>query len=476
MSVQQTNPHAPTDIRLGPWAASPAAPAPTRSHLAEVLAALSHALDLTEGQPVGHSIRSCLIAMRIAREIDLDAPSRSALYYAMLLKDAGCSSNAARIATLFGADDRLVKPRMKIVDWHDGVRLAVETFRSTALGGSTVDRVRHFLGIAKASNTTRDLIQIRCDRGAEIARRLGFPDAAANAIRSLDEHWNGRGYPDGLRREAIPLLSRIANIAQTVEVVLASAGASEALAIVRQRRGSWFDPTLADLVLGWRGDTTWWQSVHNPDAITAVVESEPYDQVRMVTGDELEGIARAFADIIDAKSPYTYRHSTRVADLARGIAAEAGLDDTAQHRLFRAGLLHDIGKLGISSRILDKPGALTPEERKAIEQHPLHSWEILSHVSAFAELAPVAAAHHEKLDGSGYPWGLRGDQLDFPSRILAVADIYEALTANRPYRAGMSRGDALAIIARDRGNRLCSVAIDALDAHSLALAELPTEL
>ena len=124
---------------------------------------------LTEGQPVGHSIRSCLIAMRIARELDLDAPTRSALYYAMLLKDAGCSSNAARIATLFGADDRLVKPRMKIVDWHHGLRLAVETFRSAALGGSLGDRVRRFLGIAGASNTARDLIQIRCDRGAEIA-------------------------------------------------------------------------------------------------------------------------------------------------------------------------------------------------------------------------------------------------------------------------------------------------------------------
>jgi putative nucleotidyltransferase with HDIG domain len=349
-------------------------------------------------------------------------------------------------------------------------------FRNAALGGSLGDRVRHFLGISRASNTTRDLIQIRCDRGAEIARQLGFPDATADAIRSLDEHWNGRGYPDGLAGDAIPLLSRVANIAQTLEVVGAANGIDAALAIVRQRRGTWFDPSLVKLVLTWRHDAAWWGSVHNPDSIAAVVDSEPFDRVRMVTGGELEGVARAFADIIDAKSPYTFRHSTRVADLARGIAAEAGLDATAQHRLFRAGLLHDIGKLGVSSRILDKPGALAPDERQAIERHPLYSWEILSHVSAFAELAPVAASHHEKLDGSGYPWGLRADQLDFPSRILAVSDIYEALTANRPYRKGMSRSEALSIMTRDRGTRLCSVAIDAVDAHSLVLEELPTEL
>jgi hypothetical protein len=120
--------------------------------------------------------------------------------------------------------------------------------------------------------------------------------------------------------------------------------------------------------------------------------------------------------------------------------------------------------------------ALTPDERSAIERHPLYTWEVLSHVSAFAELAGVASSHHEKLDGSGYPWGLTAEQLDFPSRILVVADIYEALTADRPYRAGMSREDALAIINRDRGSKLCANAIDALEAHTLALAELPIEL
>ena len=182
--------------------------------------------------------------------------------------------------------------------------------------------------------------------------------------------------------------------------------------------------------------------------------------------------SRAFADIIDAKSPYTSRHSTRVADIARGVAAVAGLNPTDQDRLFRAGLLHDIRKLGVSSRILDKPAALTPDERRAVERHPLHTWEILSHVSAFAELGPVASAHHEKLDGSGYPWGLAREQLDFPSRILAVADVYEALTADRPYRAGMSREEALEIIARDRRSRLCLNAVEALEAYSLELEGL----
>ncbi|HEY4215949.1 MAG TPA: HD domain-containing phosphohydrolase [Gemmatimonadaceae bacterium] len=433
--------------------------------LSEVLAALSHALDLTEGQPLGHSIRTCLIGMRMASDIGLSPEDRSALYYALLLKDAGCSSNAARMAALFGSDDQYVKPRMKVVDWHHRFSLALHTARNVGAGRGISERVRHFVAIARTEGMTRDLIAVRCERGAAIARQLGFPESTAQAIRSLDEHWCGLGYPEGLAEDRIPLLARIANIAQAVEAFHDTGGVSAALEVVRERRGSWFDPELVDVVLRWEDDSEWWRGLRSANVREQVVVAEPADQVRLADDDELNGVARAFADIIDAKSPYTYCHSSRVAEYARTLAGALGLDADEQRRIYRAGLLHDIGKLGVSNRILDKAGPLTPAEWQQVQQHPKYTLSILSQVSAFGDFAWTAALHHEKLDGSGYSWGLRAKQLDLASRILAVVDIYDAVTTDRPYRGGMDHPSAMQLLVADRETKLCERVVDA--AHTL---------
>jgi HD-GYP domain-containing protein (c-di-GMP phosphodiesterase class II) len=433
-----------------------------RVSLSEVLSALSCAFDLTEGAPAGHTMRACLIGMRIAESVQMDAGERSALYYALLLKDAGCSSNAGRMAALFGADDQEVKPRMKAVDWHRRVRLAVETARTVARGRPLIDRVRHFVAIARSGDTTRNLIQIRCDRGASIALQLGFPPETAETIRSLDEHWCGRGYARGLSGAEIPMLARIANLAQTIEAFHDRGGVDAAHRVVRERSGRWFDPDLARIVLGWRRDDPWWGLLRG-DVTGAVVAAEPSDRVIEVDEEGLDGVSRAFADIIDAKSPYTYRHSTRVAEVARRVAQRCGLDSAEQRRIYRAGLLHDVGKLGVSNLILDKNGPLTQDERERVEQHPRFSLEILQRVSAFSGFALTAALHHEKLDGSGYPWGVKADGLDLPARILGVSDIYDALSSDRPYRAGMDEAAITTILERERGTKLCPVALDALN-------------
>lgn len=433
-----------------------------RVGLAEMLSALSHALDMTEGQPVGHTLRVCMIGMRLADEIGLDQSDREALYYALLLKDAGCSSNAARMAVLFGSPDQGVKYSMKLVDWHDSARLAVHTLRNTGFGKAWWTRASHFLRIARTPGVTRELIAIRCDRGAEIVRQIGFPEATASAVRSLDEHWNGQGYPDGLSGAAIPLLSRIALIAQSVEIFLSAHDSSAALQMVRQRRGTWFDPRLADQILTWHRDRDWWQNLLASNVPERVIASEPGQEPQVVDADGLDRIALAFAEIIDAKSPFTFRHSTNVAEYARAVAGAMGFDPVQLRRIYRAGLLHDIGKLGISNRILDKNGPLTPEERMEIERHPVYSWEILRRVTAFHDFAGPAVLHHEKLDGSGYPWRRSADQLEPAARILAVVDIFEALTADRPYRAGMPPDHALALLREQAGVQLCPVAVAAL--------------
>ena len=473
----------PDAVQSPPVASSPSSPSSdrvptpppaTQVALAEVLAALSRALDLTEGQPMGHSVRSCVIGMRLGQSAGLGEEALAALYYALLLKDAGCSSNAARMAALFGSDDNVVKPAMKVVDWDDRMRLAVETWRATGLDASMWAKVQHFVTIARQENMTKEIIAARCERGAEIARRLGFPLETIEAIHSLDEHWNGNGYPDGLRADEIPLLSRILNLAQTVEVFAARDGVERALAVVRARRGRWFDPRLADEVLRWRNDRAWWTGVHAPDVQDEVLSLEPARQARLVDDLGLDQVAQAFADIIDAKTPYTYRHSSNVSMYAEAIARELGFDELQLRRTRRAGLLHDIGKVGISNRILDKAGPLDALERAAVERHPEYTWEILGRVTAFASFAWQAATHHEKLDGTGYPFRLTGDALDLPSRLMVVADIYEALTADRPYRPGMPHERALSILHAERGTKLDGDCIDALAA--VGVMEDPGEL
>ena len=434
----------------------------TRVSLSEVLAALSHALDLTEGQPAGHTVRTCIVGMRMADELNLPSPARASLYNALLLKDAGCSSNASRMSALFCSDDRQVKPFMKMGDWQNRIGLAIRTGRAVAPGRSLVERIGFFAGIARTKDVTKTLIQIRCERGESIALNLGFSPETATAIRHLDEHWNGRGFPDGLSGDGIPILSRIALLAQTVEVFHNERGVGAAMSVASARNQKWFDPALVKVVHSWKKDARWWKSLRLPDVTDVAVRLEPPLDHRMLDGDGLDQVAQAFAEIIDAKSPYTFQHSTRVAEFAEAIAMELGYDTHAVKRLKRAALLHDIGKLGVSSQILEKPGALTKRERTEVERHPMYTWEILRRVGAFAEFARTAALHHERLDGSGYPWQLKADQLDGPARILCVADVYEALSADRPYRPGMGRDAALAIIGRESGTKLCPDAVGGL--------------
>ena len=220
----------------------------------EVLSALSFALDLVEGQPEGHTVRSCLVGMRIADRLGLDEERRSAPFYALLLKDAGCSSNASKMSTLFDADDIEAKKKVKTVDWTSLPYAALYAARTVSPEGSLLAKAGRMVEFAvRGQRASRDLIRIRCERGAEITRLMGFPEDTAQAIRGLDEHWDGRGRPDGLAGEEIPLLARICGLAQTVEVFLTERGPAAAEEVVRARSGRWFDPALAEVLLAEAG-------------------------------------------------------------------------------------------------------------------------------------------------------------------------------------------------------------------------------
>jgi len=428
--------------------------------LSEVIGGLSYALDITEGEPPGHAVRTCLIGMRLAQELRLDTAARSDLFYALLLKDAGCSANSARMAALFAADDHVAKRTGKRIDWARPFPAFVWALRIAAPGGSGRARVRQLLAIRDEGEVTRSLMQARCDRGAEIARMLGLPARTAEAIRALDEHWDGRGHPHGLRGEQIPLEARILCLAQTLEIFHAARGVDAAYRVARRRRGGWFDPALVDAAAAFRRDASFWASLAEPD-LAAV---EPPDRVLTADAGRLDGIADAFAAVVDAKSPWTYRHSDRTSVIATSVAAALGCDRESIGDLRRAARLHDIGKLAISNRILDKPAPLSEAEFAKVKEHPLFTHRILERVPGFREVAPLASAHHERLDGGGYPHGLTRGELTLPMRVLAIADVFEALTAARPYRPARRSDEALEIIRHQVPGRLDPDAFGALEA------------
>lgn len=435
----------------------------TSIRFSEIISALSVALDLTQGHPQGHSMRSCLIGMRIASVLKLSNSDCSALFYALLLKDLGCSSNAAKIAYLFGGDDHQIKHNARLIDWTKPTQCIKHCWTHCAPGGSTVDKLLKVASIiGGGSEAARKITEIRCDRGAEIARMLKLSEATATAIRDLDEHWNGGGNPKGLRGDHISLLGRICGLAQSVEVFFSELGLPAAIEMAAQRRGKWFDPQVVDALFSVQRDADFWAGLGSEDLMTQIGLWEPADGILVADEEGVDRVAEAFAQVVDAKSPWTFLHSSRVAEIAVGIASQFDCSPGFLRDIRRVGLLHDIGKLGISNNILDKAGRPTDDEFAQIRKHPEWSYRILKQVQAFQQLADVAGGHHERIDGRGYFRGLAGEQISFATRILTVADICEALTAKRPYREAMDWEQTQAILTKDVSKGIDGECLEAL--------------
>ena len=432
--------------------------------VSEILSALSYALDLTEGQPMGHSVRACIIGMRLGQQIGLPANERGDLYYSLLLKDAGCSSNSSRLFHIVTADEIKAKRDVKLTDW---TRVGWESLQyaltHVATGLPFLQRMRRLFQVAATQQQDScALVKIRCERGADIAKQLGFSDRVVSGIYSLDEHWNGRGYPDGLRKDEIPLFSRIANLSQTLDVFHTDRGPSAAIDVALRRSGRWFDPELVNAAVGMSKNGTLWTGLDSPDLLHRVIALEPEERRIPATEDAVDNICLAFAGVIDAKSPFTYRHSSGVADAAMEIAHWFGMKPRDLKLLRRAALLHDLGKLGVPNAILEKPGKLTDGEWNIVKKHPYYTLEILKRIPGFEALGEEAAAHHEKLDGSGYWRGLVADQLSTFARILAVADIFDALRAKRPYRDSLPLEKTFSILRQESPHALDLPCIEAL--------------
>ncbi|PSR22623.1 MAG: phosphohydrolase [Sulfobacillus acidophilus] len=432
---------------------------------AELIAALSRALDLTEGEPMGHAMRACWIGMKIGQALELSLAERKELYYGLLLKDAGCTANAQQVSAWFGTDDRTAKYALKTVNWSNLWSATRYAMGQAKPGAPWHVRMQQMVSIGKRGpQAARELVAMRCTRGADIVRRLGWADLAPDAVLNLDEHWDGSGHPRGLKGEAIPILARILSLAQTVEFFWGRSGSNTARAIAEKRRGTWFDPQLVDIFLVLSRNANFWQELRLVTSPRAIAQLDPApSRISLTTMEQLLQVAHIFGEIVDSKTSWTAQHSVRTADYAGKLAQILGWDKRQQQDTVLAGFFHDLGKVGVSNLILDKPGPLDTKERQAIERHPELTFNILEPIAPLRSIAHVAASHHERLDGSGYYQHSSGSDIPGGGLVVAVADVFDALAHARPYRRQLNVDEVLALMRKEKGSKLWAPAMDALE-------------
>jgi HD-GYP domain-containing protein (c-di-GMP phosphodiesterase class II) len=430
-----------------------------RVRLAELVAALSLGIDLGFGQPMEHVLRQCLIALRLADRVGLDESTRSAVYYTALLVNVGCHSDAHEQAKWFG-DDIAMKTG-KYDHEYRSLRAMASGMRMLGRGNPLLHRFRVGLEfVVSGHREMDDMITHHAAMARSLAEQLELPPDVVEALGAAYEQWDGRGWPGELKGTAVPLPARIAQLAEFLEVAYRVGGPSAAKDVARKRSGSQFDPQLAALVnseeealFGDLGAISTWD---------AVIDEEPALEV-WLSADRFDAALRAIANFVDLKSPYTLGHAQAVAELARDASPTLGMTHDETAILYRAGLVHDLGRLGVSNSIWDKPGPLAAGEWERIRIQPYLTERMLHQSSALAPLAAIAVQHRERLDGSGYPSGISGATITRSARVLGAADAYQAMREPRPYRPQLSADEAAAELrAEVRAGRLDGDAVEAV--------------
>jgi HD-GYP domain-containing protein (c-di-GMP phosphodiesterase class II) len=423
--------------------------------LSEVLAALSLASDVGHDQPLEKSLRNAVVAARLGMEVGLGREDLSDAYYVALLRSMGCTANAHESAALMG-DDRAFAGLIQVLDvgdpfgWARGASERVAAWAPDLAGERTAEWFMH-----EGLRAGREAGRSACEVATTLARRLGLSAGVQLGLDQVYERWDGYGAPAGCKGEELCIAARVAQLVDVVEIFDRAGGPAAAREVARLRSGRHFDPALAaafervaDELLG---------DLDGVDMLEVALAVEP-GPVPRCPRDELIGLAGAIADFADLKSPWTLGHSPRVAELA---ARAVGDGERETMRL--AALLHDLGRVAVPNSIWDKRGSLGGGERERVRLHAYYTERILARTPVFADVARLAGAHHERPDGSGYHHGAGGASLTAPMRVLACADAYVAMTAERPHRPAMTAEQAAAQLrAEARDGRLCGEAAEAV--------------
>ncbi len=419
----------------------------SRLRLADLLAALSVVTDLGHGRPSEDAMRACLLATRLADRLGLAAKDRSGVYYTSLLRYVGCTAYAHEEAALFGGGEIAARTAVSTLDLANPREALSFWFSGIATDRFPMQRARLIaMGLPRARKAVKDMAAANCEVGAGMARRLGLEEAIQQALLQVYERWDGKGEPRGLAGEELALPLRIAQVATQAVIFDGLGGPRAALNMVHQRSGTALDPAVSAVFL--QHGPALLAELAECDAWETVVAAEPFPR-RTISDARLDDVARAFADMVDLKLPFMRGHSSGVAELAEAAARSLRLPENEVTIVRRSALFHDLGRVGIPNGVWEKPGPLSASEWEQVRLHPYHTERILARSPALAPLAGPAGMHHERPDGSGYHRQCRGPAIPLAARILAAADVFQAMTQERPYRAALAPAAAAEQLAAE---------------------------
>jgi HD-GYP domain-containing protein (c-di-GMP phosphodiesterase class II) len=442
---------------------------PSQIGIAGVIAALSVTSDLTRGHPPGEAMRACLLATELARRAGVDPVEQAEVFYASLMRFAGCAATSHEAAGAFGGDDIAVRSRGDLID----PTRPIEALQFLAGLGHGAEKLRVLARGPKVAKIVEESARADCEVGADLTQRLKLPEAVRRAVLCAFERFDGKGSPSGLAGEEVSQAARFAAVGFAAVMFDAVGGVALAVETVTRWSGRALDPASAAIYLEAPSELL---KVSNPDDLwAAVVDTEP--QPRRLFRDDvhLDEALAGFGDAADLKTPFFQGHSRGVALLARSASTYAGSVDPVI--AYRAGLVHDLGRVAVPTGVWERPGALRADEWELVRLHPYHSGRILARSPVLEPLQAIVSRHHERADGSGYPAGVRGGDLDATARLLAAADVWHALGEPRPHRAALSQAAASRVISglpldRDAVRAL----LRAADAPPPSFPPLPVDL
>lgn len=427
--------------------------------LAELVATLSLVADLGMGRPMERVLRQTVIAMRLGTAAGLDDAVRAATYYTSLLTWVGCAADTSDLAELFGDETELY------ADSHDGdlagITMAVFVARHLGRGSSGFRRVG-MVGkfLATAGRSVQQVMESHCQSASHLAERLDLGSDVSAPLLQAFERWDGKGVPGSVGASQLAPAIRLVQLADNIEAFHHSGGPEAAVDVVRERRGTQFDPELVDCFIESAGEVL--AGLEEIAAWEEVIALDPRLGATL-TPAKVDLALGAFADFADLKSPLRLGHSRAVAALAQDAGASLGLADFEVTMLDRAALVHDIGMIGVPSNVWDETRPWTVSQRERARTHPYLTERMLARTPMLAMVGHCASLHHERLDGSGYPRGLRGDAISVPARILGAADVYDALRQPRPHRPAVDADAAQATMREEvRAGRLDGDAVNAV--------------
>ncbi len=399
--------------------------------------------------------------MRVADRLKLSLSQQADVYYTSLLMHAGCTAGSPQFAAYLASDELVAQRDLCLCDPYNFREVMGCLWSHASPGSSVSSRGMHFLALLMQGEKAFAEVEHGCsDVGSTIAGRLRLPEATRQSLFQICDTWGGKG-PHKLRRDDIPLPTRIVNAAMVFEVFFSTTGQEAAIQAATKRREKSFDPQVVDALRSLSADDPLWQDLKHDDLWGLALSLEP--EPRRYIGDrDLDDVASSLADFVDLKNSRVATHSRNVACLAEGMARRVRLPEPDVVLTRRAALVHALGQIAVPAHVLNKEGPLTTDENEKLRLHPYYTERITARSPALQAMGRIGAMHHERLDGSGYPQGLSGDQVPMTARIVALADAFQELTEDRPGKPAQSTDDAQQQLERESGTKFDPVCLAAL--------------